>query len=99
MSNKTISTTGLSTLHPPMALEEFRVYSMKELACLYFPKFNPVYASRTFRKLLRDDPFLYEGLLERGYRPRLRNLLPAQVSFLLEHLGTPKEFYEVQQGH
>ncbi len=99
MNSKTINSAGQSAPHSPMALEEFRVYSMKELACLYFPKFNPVYASRTFRKLLRDDPFLYEGLVERGYRPRSRNLLPSQISFLLEHLGTPKEFYEVQQGH
>ncbi len=98
MKNKTLSLEPNAQALPPMALEEFRVYSMKELACLYFPNQSAVYASRCFRKLLRDDPFLYEGLIDRGYRPRVRNLLPCQVSFLLEHLGTPREFYEVQQG-
>ncbi len=98
MNSKTIQQKGTEAMSVPMALEEFRIYSMKELACLYFPKLNSVYASRSFRKMLRDDPFIYEGLLDRGYRPRQRNLLPCQISFLLEQLGTPREFYEVQRG-
>ncbi len=76
-------------------IEEFRIYTIKELACLYFPKFQAGHASRCFRRLLKEDPLLYKGLEERGYRPRKRNLSPSQVGYLLEHLGTPNEFYEV----
>lgn len=79
-----------------MPLPEFRIYSVKELAVLYYPTSSPLSACRSFRKLLRTDPLLRDGLAQRGFKAYGRNLSPAQVRFLLEHLGSPREFYEVQ---
>lgn len=80
--------------HSPSA-PEFRIYAVKELAVLYYPSVSPDYASRSFRRLLRTDPVIAAGLSERGFKARGRTLSPAQVRFLVDHLGTPEEFYEI----
>lgn len=77
------------------SLSEFRVYSVKEVAVVYYPKVKVESACRSFRKLIRGDKWLYDGLCERGFKPYARTLSPAQIRFLLEHLGTPKEFYDI----
>ncbi len=77
---------------PPL---EFRAYAVKELATLYFPHYDPAYSGRCLRRLIRRDPELLRQLQERGYRTRAHYLPPAAVQVLLEHLGTPQEFYEI----
>ncbi len=84
------------SLEKVMSLKEFRVYTIKELASLYYPNLTSAYASRSFHHTIKNDPILYQGLIERGYRKKKRNLSPAQVSFIMTHLGTPREFYEIQ---
>ena len=69
----------------------FRAYTVKELACLYFPQKTATGASRSLRALIRHDP----QLRAQGYRPRVHYLPPSAVQVLLEHLGTPEEFYEI----
>lgn len=77
---------------------EFRIYSVKELAVLYYPTASAETASRSFRKLLRSDPLIYEGLAQRGFKRYARMLSPVQVRFLLDQLGSPQEFYESLKG-
>ena len=38
---------------------------------------------------------LLSQLRAQGYRPRVHYLPPSAVQVLLEHLGTPEEFYEI----
>jgi len=45
--------------------------------------------------LIRHDPELLSQLRAQGYRPRVHYLPPSAVQVLLEHLGTPEEFYEI----
>ena len=73
----------------------FRAYTVKELACLYFPQKTATGASRSLRSLIRHDPELLSQLRAQGYRPRVHYLPPSAVQVLLEHLGTPEEFYEI----
>ena len=73
----------------------FRAYTVKELACLYFPQKTATGASRSLRALIRHDPELLTQLRAQGYRPRVHYLPPSAVQVLLEHLGTPEEFYEI----
>ena len=73
----------------------FRAYTVKELACLYFPQKTATGASRSLRALIRHDPELLSQLRAQGYRPRVHYLPPSAVQVLLEHLGTPDEFYEI----
>ena len=73
----------------------FRAYTIKELGCLYFPQKSPIGASRSLRSLIAHDPLLLSELRAQGYRPRAHYLPPAAVQVLLEHLGTPTEFYEI----
>ena len=77
---------------PPL---EFRAYAVKELATLYFPHCEPGYAGRCLRRLIRRDPELLRQLQERGYRTRAHYLPPVAVQVLLEHLGTPQDFYAI----
>ena len=48
----------------------FRAYTVKELACLYFPQKTAMGASRSLRALIRHDPELLYQLRAQGYRPR-----------------------------
>lgn len=73
----------------------FRAYTVKELACLYFPQKTATGASRSLRSLIRHDPELLSQLRAQGYRPRVHYLPPSAVQVLLEHLGTPEEFYDI----
>lgn len=73
----------------------FRAYTIKELGCLYFPQKTAIGASRSLRALISHDPVLLSELRAQGYRPRAHYLPPAAVQVLLEHLGTPMEFYEI----
>lgn len=76
-------------------LTEFRVYTVKELAVVYYPKMAVETACRSFRKLIRGDGWLYAELCKRGFKPYARTLSPAQVRFLMEHLGSPSEFVDI----
>ena len=73
----------------------FRAYTIKELGCLYFPQKTAIGASRSLRSLIAHDSHLLSELRAQGYRPRAHYLPPAAVQVLLEHLGTPMEFYEI----
>ena len=73
----------------------FRAYTIKELGCLYFPQKTAIGASRSLRSLIAHDPLLLSELRAQGYRPRAHYLPPSAVQVLLEHLGTPMEFYEI----
>lgn len=70
---------------------ELRIHSVKELACLYFPYVDPQLASRKLRRLIAHDPLIASELHARGFRPRMRTLLPAHVRVLTTHLGFPGE--------
>lgn len=80
---------------PMGALTEFRIYSVKEVAVVYYPRVGVETACRSFRKLIRGDKWLYDGLCERGFKPYARTLSPAQICFLVEHLGSPSEFIDI----
>ena len=54
----------------------FRAYTVKELACLYFPQKTATGASRSLRALIRHDPELLSQLRAQGYRPRVHYLPP-----------------------
>ena len=78
--------------------------ALPHLPCLYGPRSLPVStsrrrpatgASRSLRALIRHDPELLSQLRVQGYRPRVHYLPPSAVQVLLEHLGTPEEFYEI----
>lgn len=54
----------------------FRAYTVKELACLYFPQKTATGASRSLRALIRHDPELLSQLVPKAiarwcttYRP------------------------------
>lgn len=64
---------------------------------LFYPGVSPRSASRSFRYLIHHDPELLSQLLGRGYRPTCRQLSPALVSCILQYLGSPHSFYEIQQ--
>ena len=54
----------------------FRAYTVKELACLYFPQKTATGASRSLRALIRHDPELLSQLRAQGYRPRCTTYHP-----------------------
>ncbi len=77
-------------------LLSFRVYATKEIALRYFPDYHPSAATRSLGKLIRSDSELLNKLEVHGYRKGIRQFTPAMVALLLDYLGTPKEFYEIQ---
>lgn len=79
----------------PDALSEFRVYSFKEVAGIFFPNHDPRQASRNLNSLIKSDPLLYESLVAHGWRPGKRMLTPLQVGDFITYLGSPEEFREI----
>lgn len=77
--------------------------ALPHLPCLYgqgaclslLPTEDGYGSSRSLRALIRHDPELLSQLRTQGYRPRVHYLPPSAVQVLLEHLGTPEEFYEI----
>lgn len=76
---------------------EFRVYTLKELAVLYYPHVQPYYASRCLRKLIDNDPELRNYCEEHGFHARQRHIPPSVVTHLLDCLGTPQAFLDIQR--
>lgn len=85
----------LHTNPPSGSLREFRVYSHKELAVMFFPHHNPRQASRSFTNLLHSDSELIEQLTLHGWKPGKRLLSPAQVGVIAQYLGHPELFVEI----
>lgn len=67
------------------------IYSVKEVACLYYPQLSPCRASRRFRAMMRLDEELMQLLRSRGFREHQRLLSPAMLALIIEHLGPPIE--------
>lgn len=65
------------------------IYSVKEVACLYYPQLTPLRASRRFRSMMRLDEELMQLLRSRGFREHQRLLSPAMLALIVEHLGPP----------
>lgn len=78
---------------------EFRVYSFRELAQLYYPHLRGPSASRALRSLIALDPKFCHEMRRRGFRPSQRHLAPYQIEVLLEQLGSPREFYEILRAN
>ena len=74
----------------------FRAYTVKELACSLLPA-EDGYGSLPLATCAHfaTTPELLSQLRAQGYRPRVHYLPPSAVQVLLEHLGTPEEFYEI----
>lgn len=66
-----------------------RVYTKKELACLYSPNITPRCAIRIFTKWIRINPELSEKLAATGYHPRTRTFTPLQVRLIISCLDIP----------
>lgn len=92
MSKKTFD-----QVHRPTRLE-CRAYAFREFAHLYFPNIMPEHASRRLRRFIVQDAQLLQQLEARGWRRNMRSLMPAHVSYLIQELGTPEEFYEIMTG-
>lgn len=82
-----------SAEYPPF---EYRIYSRKELGCLYFPWYkDPSLASRALSRLIKSDPALLQALTEAGYRKGIHNFSPSMTVILVTYLGTPEEFRQL----
>lgn len=66
-----------------------RVYTKKELACLYNPDITPRCAIRRLTKWIKHNEELYQQLIATGYHPRTRTFTPRQVSIITHILDTP----------
>lgn len=78
---------------------EFRVYSFRELASLYFPHYQPSSASRALRQLITHDALFKRQLQRRGFSLTRCTISPYQIEIVLQQLGTPREFYEIQRAN
>lgn len=78
---------------------EFRVYSFRELASLYFPHYQPSSASRALRQLITHGALFKRQLQRRGFSLTRRKISPYQIEVVLQQLGTPREFYEIQRAN
>lgn len=77
-------------------LPELRVYAFRDLAVLYYPRVRPDLASRKLRRLIKYDPLIANGLRRRGFRPGKRQLSPVHIDYLVEHLGSPSDFADIE---
>lgn len=66
-----------------------RVYTKKELACLYSPNLTSRCAIRTLTKWIKYNQELCQQLTDIGYTPRTRIFMPRQVSIIVSFLDTP----------
>lgn len=75
----------------PEATDGFHVreYGRTELAALYCPNIAPVSAWRKLKKWIAHHPTLPADLAALGYHRHARSFTPAQVSLIVEALGTP----------
>lgn len=77
---------------------EYRMYSKKELALIYYPHSpSPRTAQRNFYKLISGDAYLMNKLEKAGYKKRSKFLSPKVVRILVEELGFPQEYDELNR--
>ena len=69
------------------------------LASLYFPHYQPSSASRALRQLITHDALFKRQLQRRGFSLTRRKISPYQIEVVLQQLGTPREFYEIQRAN
>lgn len=75
-----------------------RIYTFRALAQLYYPEVKPQTASRSLRRLIHGDPLMMKQLHQCGYQTKQRQLSVKQIACIVEHLGLPEEFFEINQG-
>lgn len=65
------------------------IYSVAEVALLFFPESLPQNALRRFRYLLKGDPALWQALTEARFRSHQRMFTPMQYEIIVRFLGEP----------
>ena len=83
MTNEGTVSEGLTTGFKP------GVYTVKELALMYFPGSTPRSATTQLRRWVVRNEDLHEALRAAGYRSMQRIYTPRQVMILLYFLGEP----------
>lgn len=71
-----------------------RIYTKKELACLYFPFVNPSSAVHQLMNWIKMNRNLAEQMATTCYRATQRLFTPLQVELITRHLGVPAEYDE-----
>lgn len=65
-----------------------RAYTIKEIACAYFPYIQAKSASRRLKMWIAKDGILYKELLQQGYTPEARLLPWSCVVLIIKRFGT-----------
>lgn len=76
-------------------ISQFRTYSVKEIAIMYYPLLTPNSATRNLSRLIHGDVEFATKLKEYGYHKGIRTLTPAMVCIIASYLGTPNDFQEI----
>lgn len=63
--------------------------SKSDLAQAYFPHIHPRSARHKLMQLINDDKVLLASLLDNGYNPSSHSFTPAQVTTIINRLGSP----------
>lgn len=66
-----------------------KVYTKKELACLYLPDTTPRCAMRTFIRWIRKNDALHDALKALGCHARTRVFTPRQVQLIVQTFDEP----------
>ena len=66
-----------------------RAYTKKELSLLYFPDSTPHTAVCHLMSWIRRYTWLWDQLLEMGYKTTSKAFTPRQVRAIVEELGVP----------
>ncbi len=65
------------------------VFSVAEVALMFFPESLPQNALRRFRYLLKGDPDLWNALSEARFHSHQRMFTPMQYEIIIRFLGEP----------
>ncbi|GAD07764.1 DUF4248 domain-containing protein [Porphyromonas crevioricanis] len=77
---------------------DFRVYTFKELASIYYPDSSPCQASRNLSRFIHGDPALLAELEACGFYKGKHHLSPRMVSCIVRYMGVPAEFYRCMKN-
>lgn len=66
-----------------------KVYTKRELACLYLPDTTPRCAMRTFIRWIRKNSTLRDALEVTGCHARTRTFTPRQVQLIVQAFDEP----------
>lgn len=66
---------------------DFRAYGFGEFASIIYPNTCKKQASRNLRNLIKGSEKLYSELIDIGYKPTTRTLLPVHIEKILTFIA------------